>query len=105
MQRRGRLLCPLQLPDKEHGLPAVDALQESRLSPCARTHAHAGTHTLQTLRASVCVPPPGQGEGVGRLSPGPLPDTPDVLPQPCLPAPPEALPADCPELVKGFDFL
>ena len=104
MQRGGRLLCPLQLPDKEHSLPAVDALQESRLSLRARTRTRRHTHTPDA-RGKACVPPPGEREGAGRLSPGPPPDTP-VCAAAALPPSTSRGPArkDRPALVKGLDF-
>ena len=72
---------------------------------CAHAHMHTQVHTLHRRQDKRACAPPGQEERVGRLSPGPLPDTPGALPQPRLPAPPKALPTESPELVKGFDFL
>ena len=59
MQGGGRLLRPLQLPDKEHRLLAVDALQESRPSLRARN----------TGAQSQGVPPARGAGGSGRRSP------------------------------------
>lgn len=61
MQRRGRLLCPRQLPDEEHRLLAADVLQEKQLSSHRgkARHTHGTKPTLgpsgTSCKRNVCV--------------------------------------------------
>lgn len=68
----GRLLCPLQLPDKNTA--CLLWMHCKRVGCHCTCHAHAGTHT-HTRCSGSGVPHPGEREGAGRLSPGPLPGT------------------------------
>lgn len=92
MQGGGRLLCPLQLPDKEHRLPAVDALQGSRPSLPA--------HATQALSPGGASRQGGERVGGGG-PPGPASPHAACTAPPASPAlPSAALEEDCLELVK-----
>lgn len=56
-------------------------------------HAHAGTHTHQMLRVSGVCPHQVSGRELGGCPQARFLTPLRVLPRPCLPAPPEALPA------------